>query len=127
MKGLIGLLAVALIGGAIYWMALTKTQSAAGRNGTPAETIAIVGVENDLISIAQAERLYQAEHGSYASLDELYSSGALTVRKTGRDGYRYSADTTPGGFTVTAKCDPSAAAPCTNFAVDQTMQVHAVE
>lgn len=127
MKGLIGLLAVALIGGAIYWMALTKTESTAGVKGTPAQIISSVGVENDLISIAQAERVYQSEHGAYASLDDLYSSGALTVRKAGREGYTYSVDTTPDGFTATATCDSSAAAPCTNFAVDQTMQVHAVQ
>jgi hypothetical protein len=127
MKGMIGLLAVALIGGAIYWMALTKTESTAGGKGTPTQIISSVGVENDLISIAQAERLYQAEHGAYASLDDLYSSGALTVRKTGRDGYTYSVDVTPSGFTATANCDSSAAAPCTNFAVDQTMQVHTAQ
>jgi glycine cleavage system protein P-like pyridoxal-binding family len=127
MKGLIGLLAVALIGAAIYWMALTKTQSATGTSGTPAQAISTVGVQNDLLSIAQAERLYQAEHGSYASLDELNSSGALTVQKTGRDGYTYSVETSAGGFTATAKCDSSAAASCTNFAVDQTMQFHATQ
>lgn len=126
MKGIIGLLAVALIGGAIYWMALTKTTST-GANARPAQTISTVGVENDLISIAQAERLYQAEHGAYASLDDLYSSGALTVRKTGRDGYTYSVDSTPDGFTAMAKCDSTLDAPCTNFQVDQTMQVRAVQ
>jgi hypothetical protein len=127
MKGLIGLLVVALIGGAIYWIALTRTQSATGTKGTQAQAISTVGVESDLLAIAQAERMYQAEHGSYASLDELNSSGALTVRKTGRDGYTYSVDTSAGGFTATAKCESSAAGPCTNLAVDQTMQVHAMQ
>src|SRR5690242_14780602 len=127
MKGMIGLLAVALVGGAIYWMALTRTQSATGTSGTPAQAISTVGVENDLLSIAQAERMYQAEHGSYASLDELNSSGALTVQKAGRDGYTYSVETIAGGFTATAKCESSPVAPCTNFAVDQNMQVHPVQ
>jgi type IV minor pilin ComP (DNA uptake receptor) len=127
MKGLIGLLAVALIGGAIYWMALTKTQSATGTSGTPAQTISTVGVENDLLAIAQAERMYQAEHGSYASLEELNSSGALSAQKTGRGGYAYSVDVSASGFTAKATCDSSASASCANFAVDQTMQVHQVQ
>ena len=126
MKSLIGLLAVALIGGAIYWMALTKTQNATGTSGMPVQTISTVGVENDLLAIAQAERMYQAEHGSYASLDELNSSGALTAQKTGRGGYSYSLDVTVDGFTAKATCDSPAAGSCTNFAVDQTMQVHQV-
>lgn len=127
MKGLIGLLAVALIGGAIYWMALTKTQGATGTSGTPAQTISTVGVENDLLAIAQAERMYRAEHGSYASLDELNSSGALTGQKTGRGGYTYSVDASASGFMARATCDSSASASCTNFAVDQTMQVRQVQ
>ena len=127
MKGLIGLLAVALIGGAIYWMALTKTQGGTGTSGTPAQTISTVGVENDLLAIAQAERMYQVEHGSYASLDELNSSGALTAQKTGRGGYTYSVDASASGFTAKATCESSASASCTNFAVDQTMQVHQVQ
>jgi hypothetical protein len=127
MKGMIGLLATALIGGAIYWMVLTKTQGAGGTSGAPAQAISTVGVENDLLSIAQAERAYQAEHGSYVSLDELNSSGALTLQKTGRAGYTYSVETNTDGFTATAKCGASTAVPCTNFAVDQTMQVHQVQ
>lgn len=71
--------------------------------------------------------MYHAEHGSYASLDDLYSSGALSARKTGRDGYTYSVETSAGGFTATAKCDSSSASPCSDFAVDQSMQVHAVQ
>ena len=86
-----------------------------------------VGVENDLLAIAQAERMYQAEHGSYASLEELNSSGALTSQKTGRPGYTYSVDVSAGGFTAKATCDTSAGTSCANFAVDQTMQVHQIQ
>lgn len=127
MKGLIGLLAVALIGGAIYWMTLTKTQTATGASGTPAQAISTVGVQNDLLAIAQAERIYQAEHGSCASLDDLNSSGALSSQKTGRGGYTYSVDVTAAGFTAKATCDSSAGPSCANFAVDQSMQVHQVQ
>lgn len=125
MRGLVGLLITALIVVLGYWYFASKTQSS-GVPGTPAQVISTVGVQNDLLSIAQAERIYWAGHGSYASLDELYSSGALAVKKSGRAGYTYSAEKSSDGFTVTARCDAPAAPGCSSFAVDQTMQVQQV-
>lgn len=91
---------------------------------TPASTIDSVGAKNDILAIAQAERLYQAEHGSYTSLDELNSSGALSVAKTGRAGYHYEVETSDGAFRVIARCEVSGM-PCNSYSVDQTMEVHA--
>ena len=34
-------------------------------------------VQNDLVAIGQAERIYQAQHSSYGSLDDLVSAGYL--------------------------------------------------
>ena len=126
MRGLVGLLVTALIVVLGYWYFASKTQSS-GVPGTPAQVISTVGVQNDLLSIAQAERIYWAGHGSYASLDELYSSGTLAAKKSGRAGYTYSAETSSSGFTVTAHCDATAAPGCSSFAVDQSMQVHPVQ
>ena len=125
MRGLVGLLITALIVVLGYWYFASRTQSS-GVPGTPAEVISTVGVQNDLLSIAQAERIYWAGHSSYASLDELYSSGTLAAKKSGRAGYTYSAETSSDGFTVTAHCDTTATPACTSFAVDQSMQVQQV-
>lgn len=125
MRGLVGLLITALIVVLGYWYFVSKTQSS-GVPGTPAQVISTVGVQNDLLSIAQAERIYWAAHGSYASLDELYSSGTLAAKKSGRAGYTYSAETSSGGFTVTARCDTTTTPGCSSFAVDQSMQVQQV-
>jgi hypothetical protein len=125
MRGLVGLLITVLIVVLGYWYFASRTQSS-GVPGTPAEVISTVGVQNDLLSIAQAERIYWAGHSSYASLDELYSSGALAARKSGRAGYTYSAETSSDNFTVTAHCDATATPACTSFAVDQSMQVHSI-
>lgn len=125
MRGLAGLLITALIVVLGYWYFVSKTQSS-GVPGTPAQVISTVGVQNDLLSIAQAERIYRAGHGSYASLDELYSSGALAAKKSGRAGYTYSAETSSDGFTVTARCDAAAVPGCSSFSVDQSMQVQQV-
>ncbi len=124
MGRLIGILVVALIAIAAYKLYFSHLQQA-GTSGSPVQAISMVGVQNDLLAIAQAERAYNAEHGSYASLDELTSSGALAVTKE-RQGYTYSVETAGNSFTAIARCQSSAAQPCTNFAVDQSMEVHAI-
>jgi hypothetical protein len=117
--GFIALIVVALIGGLIYKYSLSSVQSTAA--ATPFQTIDGVGARNDLLSIAQAERAYQAEHGKYASMDDLISSGEMSMRKT-RQGYTYDVDTSDEGFRATARCTPEAQG-CQSYVVDQTMSV----
>ena len=119
--GILGLILVALIAGLTYKYYFQQGQSAGVT--TPRQTIDEVGVKNDLVAIGQAERLYQAEHGSYASLDDLVSSGAMSMKKTGRGGYTYDEETSADGFRITAHCPTDTAPGCTNFAIDQTMEV----
>ena len=119
-----GLVIVALISGLLYKYYFSHgSQSAALAH--PVQTISTVGVRNDLLVIAQAERLYQAEHSSYAPLEELISNGAGSVR-SGRDGYTYELETSEEGFTVTARCPANAPPGCTNYSVDQTMEVRSM-
>jgi hypothetical protein len=123
MRSIVSLLAVAAIVLLSYKLYLSKAVTGAGANASPTQTIDVTGVKMDLLSVAQAERVYQAEHSSYATMDELVSSGALSMRKENRDGYTYDVETTGDGFRVTAHC-PSAKFPgCSNYSVDQTMQV----
>lgn len=125
MRSVLSLLAVAAIVLVSYKVFLSKAVTGAGPNASPTQTIDVAGVKMDLLSIAQAERMYQAEHGAYASMDDLVSSGALSMRKIGRDGYTYGVETSGDGFRVTANC-PSAKFPgCSNYSVDQTMEVQA--
>jgi hypothetical protein len=122
MRSVVSLLVVALIAVFAYKFWFSQLQSS-GAGATPMQTIDIVGVKNDLIGIAQAERNYQAEHGSYVSLDDLISSGALTIPKRGRDGYTYEVDTSGPGFRVIGHCPTATSPGCQDWAVDQTMQV----
>jgi hypothetical protein len=64
----------------------------------------------DLNEIAQAERMYFAQSGTYGTMDQLVSTGAMAKAKTGRDGYVYTIDIPATGFMVTAKWVPSSAA-----------------
>src|ERR1700730_7065794 len=101
MKGLIGLLVTAALGVGIYYYFLK--QAAPGPGMVATQAISTTGVEMDLNAIAQAERMYFAQTGSYADLDHLTSSGALTMARTGRDGYTYSIETSGNGFIVNAR------------------------
>jgi len=117
----LSLLAVAIIVMLAYKFYFSQAQSAG--TGTPTQTISVVGVKNDLIAIAQAERAYQAEHGSYTSLSELVSSGTMMMKKSERDGYTYRVETSADGFRVIAQCPATTSPGCTNYAVDQNMDV----
>ncbi|MGA9570773.1 MAG: hypothetical protein WBS17_11835 [Candidatus Acidiferrales bacterium] len=125
MKSLAGLLIVALLAALVYKYYFSSLQSAG--SGTPAQTIDIVGVKNDLLGIAQAERAHQAEHGSYASLDELISSGELTMTRSGRNGYTYSVEISDQSFRAIAHCPTATFPGCSNYAVDQSMEVQATQ
>jgi competence protein ComGC len=121
MKSMIGLLVVVVIVILVYQFYFSKGQSSGVE--TPAQTINIVGVKNDLVGIAQAERAYQAEHGSYASLNDLTSSGSLTMQNRSRQGYTYDIETSALGFRAVAHCPATTNPGCENYFVDQTMEV----
>ena len=123
--GLISLLVVAAIAGLIYKFYLSPGQNSAPI-AHPTQTIDVIGVKNDLVGIGQAERIYQTEHNSYGSLDDLVSSGALAIKKEGRDGYTYEAEASTDTFRVVAQCPAATSPGCTSYAIDQNMEVQTV-
>jgi hypothetical protein len=124
MRSMVSLLAVVVIVLLSYKLYFSRMTQATG-SASPVATIDIAGVKNDLLAIGHAEQIYQAEHGSYASFDELVSSGGVTMRKPGRDGYTYDVETSDDGFRVVAHC-PSATQPgCIDYSVDRSMEIHA--
>ena len=125
--GLVALL-VGVLGGLFLYRAYLKQPPAvAGESApaaTPTQTINIIGVKSDLLSIAEVERAYQAEHSSIASLDELKSGGEISMKTSGREGYKYEIEPAGEGFHVIARCTPPNAT-CTNYVIDQTMEISA--
>ena len=125
---MLGLLFAAVIAMGIYYFYLKQAAPAPGMLATQA--ITTTGVEMDLNAIAQAERTYFAQNGSYADLEQLTSSGALTMARSGRDGYTYSIETSGNGFTASARHSDSPAvsgvAPLhyPAISIDQNMQMH---
>jgi hypothetical protein len=124
MGKMLGVLVVALIAGLGLWLYLKRMQP-------PEEKVSIVqiadsaGAKMDLAAIGRAEASYFAQHGSYATLDELASSSVFPVR-TERKGYVYSIDLSPSGFTATAHCQSAPGQTCQSFTVDQSLEVRPV-
>ncbi len=124
--GFIGLLIVLGIGAYIYMRQAQSVTPGGGAGGTatPRSTIDVVGVKNDLIALANAERRHFAAEGKYVSIDELRSSGDISMASNSRGPYSYSAETSDTGFRITATYSgpPGAGVP-RSLSIDETMQV----
>jgi hypothetical protein len=124
MKKAGGLLALVIALGIGYFIFRAQFTQGPTGGAPPQQTIDTVGVRNDLIAIAQAERMYLASHGTYASLEQLQQEGAITFSGTNRRGYNFTAETSGGEHfrIVAAPVDPAKAGWPT-LAIDETMQV----
>jgi hypothetical protein len=131
MRSIVSLLLVALIALGGYSFYLKQAAPAPGSGQIVTQSISTTGVAMDLNAIAQAQRMYFAQNGSYASLDQLESSGTMNIPASGHDGYSYSVATTATGFVVTAAhpdiaagvIQGSSAIHYPTLTVDETMQV----
>ena len=124
MRVILSLVFTLAIGMGVYALYLKSTVSSTG--GNPVSAISTTHVEMQLMQIAQAERTYYVQNNSYATIDELASSGSLTLRSPDPDGYSYSADASPAGFTVTARHADASGGGSGSYptmTVDQTMTV----
>ena len=119
--GLLGLVIALGIGYFIF-----KAQYTTGPTGgaPPKEVIDVVGVRSDLLSIAQAERLYMASNGTYASVEKLQQDGAITFSGANRRGYEYTAEVEGGQhFRITATPVDPAKSAWPTLSIDENMQV----
>ena len=110
---------------AIIWFAV-KSQFTQGPTGgqPPAQVIDVVGVKNDLLGIAQAERMYLASHGSYATIVELQQEGLLSFKGDVRRGYSYSAELDDGQhFKITAAPVDPGKSGWPTLSVDETAEI----
>jgi hypothetical protein len=120
--GFVTLIIVVAVGAYIY-MRQAQSLTTPG-NGSPASTVDLMGVRNDLLAIAQAERSHAALQGGYASIETLRSQGELAMQRDSRGPYAYSAEIGDSSFRIIATYSGprSAGAPRT-ISIDQTMQI----
>lgn len=130
MKSMAGILVVAgvLLGVCYFYL---KKMPSTDSGTAPTQAISLTGVRNDLLRIGQAERSNTALNEKCASLDDLISSGALSINGKGRDGYTYSISCTGGqDFQVIAEhppAPPGSPIRYPKFALDSSMQIQEVQ
>jgi hypothetical protein len=116
-------LIVVVAAGAYIYMRQTQSVMTAGTS-SPTATVDLIGVRNDLLAIAQAERSHAALQGSYVSIDALRSGGDLTMQRNNRGPYSYSAETSDSGFRIVATYSgPENSGMPASLSIDQTMQI----
>src|SRR5260370_5236432 len=101
MKGMIGLLVTAALGVGIYMYSLKQVSPGPGMVATQA--ISTTGVQNDLIGIAQAERMYFTQNSSYTDLATLPSSATMHIARPGPAGNTYRADASGKRLPLTSR------------------------
>lgn len=122
MGRLFGLIAVGIVIGIGAYIYMRQAQSATLPGASnPTETVDFVGVRHDLMAIARAERMHNSLHGGYASLDELRSSGDLSMSGNNRGPYSYSVETSNSGFRAIATYSGPTSAAGRNITLDQDM------
>jgi hypothetical protein len=95
--GFIGIIAVVAIGGYVY---VGQVHEISPNGATPKTTVNVIGVHNDLMAIANAEKRYWVTHAKYAQLEELGSNGDIVVPS--RPDFAYKATAGDNNFTITA-------------------------
>jgi len=99
---ILGILSVAAtLGFGLFYLYLQNRSLPA--SGRPKEQITLTGVKSDLMQIGQGERMYVTQNGNCTTLEQLISSGSITMTRTERDGYAYTIDCSGTDFTVTAR------------------------
>lgn len=119
---LIGVLIAMAIGGYLYMRQAESVSS--GQPGNVRAAVDVAGVKNDLLALANAERGHFALEGKYASLDELVQKGSISMARTSRPPYSYSAEVSDSGFRIVATYGgpPEAGAPRTIW-IDESLQI----
>ncbi len=123
MKKVGGLLGIVIALGVGYFIFKTQMTMGPAGGAPPQQTIDVAGVKNDLLAIAQAERMYLASHGSYATVDQLQQDGAIQFSGTNRRGYNYVAEIMGDRFRIVATPSDPEKAGWPTLSIDDSMQV----
>jgi len=129
MRALAILLVAAMILFGVYEFYLKKMPTT--DDGTAStQAISLTGVRSDLLQIAQAERGSIALNSKCISLDELISSGSISMSRKERDGYTYTVNCSGTDFQVIAEHPAAATVSGVRYpklAVDSQMHVHEIQ
>ncbi len=126
MKAISGIVVLVLTLGIGYCIYALQIQATGDRPIT--QQIDFAAVNSDLLSLAQAERLYFAANGRYAGLEQLRQSGVMNQVPEGRRGYVYTVEVQGGThFCITAGPADASQTTLPTLSINETMQIRRVE
>jgi hypothetical protein len=130
MRALALVLVAALIAFGAYQFYL-KNMPTTDAGTASTQAINLTGERMDLLQIAQAERGNLALNSKCASMEELISSGSLSMARPGREGYAYEVNCGSGSdFEVVARHAPAPEGSPIRYptlAIDSSMQVREIQ
>ncbi|HWY44622.1 MAG TPA: hypothetical protein VNX66_14080 [Candidatus Sulfotelmatobacter sp.] len=131
MGKLVGILVFVAVAFGIFYFT-TRKMPTTDSGTAPTQAISLTGVRRDLLQIAQAERGNLALNTRCAGIEELISSGSLTMSRPERDGYTYEVlcKGDGGEFSVVARHAPAPEGSPIRYptlGIDQNMQVSEVQ
>lgn len=122
MKAIMGILGIFILLAIGYQLYTSSLDPESG--STPKQQMDLAGIEADILSLAQAERLYFASKGVYATLNQLQQSGNIHFQGSNRRGYSFNIEIDGiQHFRITAKPIDSAKADWPTFSIDETLQI----
>ena len=113
-------LIVVVAAGAYIYMRQTQSVMTAGTS-SPTATVDLIGVRNDLLAIAQAERSMPRCRAPLYPLTHCVRGGDLTMQRNNRGPYNYSAEISDSGFRIVATYSgPENSGMPASLSIDQT-------
>jgi hypothetical protein len=122
MGRILGFAGVLMSAAIVFYLYTKQAESVAhiGGGTTVQAAEVMTGVKGDLLSIANAERSFNATEGHYGSIDDLVS-GHYMPPKGDRPPFSYDFQTTASGFRVTAtRSGPGSPG---QLWIDETMEI----
>ena len=122
MGRILGFVGVLISAGLVFYLYTKQAQSVASIGGGTTIQAAenMTGVKGDLLSIANAERVFNATEGHYGSMDDLVTGRYMPPRGD-RPPFSYDLQTTGSGFRVTAtRSGPGSPS---EIWIDETMEI----
>jgi len=122
MGRILGFAGVLMSAAIVFYLYAKQAESVAhiGGGTTIQAAEVMTGVKGDLLSIANAERSFNATEGHYGSLEDLVS-GHYMPPKGDRPPFSYDIQTTASGFRVTAsRSGPGSPG---QLWIDETMEI----
>ena len=107
-----------------YYMYRPSLEPSPGEKVSPVQQVDVTGVEADLLSIAQAERLYLTSRSTYGTLEELQQDGSLNLSGRERRGFKYTVEIDGASrFRIIAGPADPAKAEWPTLSIDETMTI----